>query len=268
VRARAPRAAGRPVSIEEPGAGARRTTGPGDRTEPLDTDLLDNPVWHSIAGPHGELAERRRHAGRFLPAVSPFAAVADGTTPEAWQDLAALVRGDGIAVLFRRFVAPPSSWTVTHRLAAVQMVAEGPAPTDVHRDEVVTLGPDDVPEMLALAHDAQPGPFESRTVEFGSYLGIRDGGRLVAMAGERLRISGYTEISAVCTDERHRGRGLATRLVVVLMDQIRGRGEQAFLHVATTNGTAIRLYESLGFTTRCAMEALVLVPPPTAPIAR
>ena len=103
--------------------------------------------------------------------------------------------------------------------------------------------------MLALVERTRPGPFLPRTIELGTYLGVRDDGVLVAMAGERLHPPGWTEISAVCTDPAARGRGLATRLVRALVHGIRARGEQPFLHAAADN-PAIGLYESLGFRHR------------------
>ena len=118
---------------------------------------------------------------------------------------------------------------------------------DTPDEEAVPLGPADVPEMLALVERTRPGPFLSGGIRLGPYLGIRRGGALVAMAGERLHPPGWTEISAVCTDAEVRGQGLASRLVLALAAGIRARGEQPLLHAAEDNTNAIRLYESLGF---------------------
>jgi predicted GNAT family acetyltransferase len=107
-----------------------------------------------------------------------------------------------------------------------------------------------VDEMLALVELTKPGPFSRRTPELGSYLGIHEGGQLVAMAGERLRLTGYTEISAVCTRPESRGRGYASSLVSALIQKITERDETPFLHVRTENVQAIRVYEKLGFKTR------------------
>ena len=104
--------------------------------------------------------------------------------------------------------------------------------------------------MLDLVQRTRPGPFRPRTIAMGTYLGIRRGGRLVAMAGERLHPTGWTEISAVCTDDEHRGQGLATRLVLAVAAGIRDRGDTPFLHAAATNVDAIRLYAALGFRLR------------------
>jgi predicted GNAT family acetyltransferase len=116
----------------------------------------------------------------------------------------------------------------------------------------------DVDEMLALTELTKPGPFGKRTPELGTYLGIRDGGRLVAMAGERLRLPGFTEVSAVCTHPEYQGRGFARMLISAVVRQITERGETPFLHVAQVNTRAIRVYEELGFKTRILQTAFAL----------
>ena len=116
--------------------------------------------------------------------------------------------------------------------------------------EAIPLGATDVPEMLELVAQTEPGPFLSRTIELGDYLGIRREGALVAMAGERFHLDGWTEISAVCTSPDHRGRGLASQLVGALIASIQRRSQRAFLHVLSTNTAAIGLYEQLGFEVR------------------
>jgi predicted GNAT family acetyltransferase len=124
--------------------------------------------------------------------------------------------------------------------------------------ETVVLGPDDVPEILDLIARTEPGPFRERTIEMGTYLGIRRDGALIAMAGERQHPPDWTEISAVCTDPQHRGQGLATRLVRAVAAGIRERGETPFLHALAGNTAAIRLYESIGFTRRRRAPFVVL----------
>jgi predicted GNAT family acetyltransferase len=115
--------------------------------------------------------------------------------------------------------------------------------------------------MLELVAQTKPGPFAPRTVDMGGYVGLREDGRLIAMAGERLRPPGWTEISAVCTAPEHRGRGLATRLVQAVAYGIRERGETPFLHVASTNTAAMKLYEAMGYVARASFDFVVLRPP-------
>jgi predicted GNAT family acetyltransferase len=116
--------------------------------------------------------------------------------------------------------------------------------------EAAPLTAADLPEILDLVERTRPGPFRKRTPQLGTYLGIRRGDALVAMAGERLRPAGHTEISAVCTDPAFRGAGLAARLIGAVAAGIQARGEVPFLHTAHDNAAAIRLYERLGFTLR------------------
>ena len=110
--------------------------------------------------------------------------------------------------------------------------------------------------MLALVGRTRPGPFLPRTIEMGTYVGLRRGGSLIAMAGERLHPAGWTEISAVCTDAAFRGQGIGTRLVRAVAMGIRDRDERPFLHAAATNETAIRLYLALGFEVRRTVSFL------------
>ncbi|MFF4009865.1 GNAT family N-acetyltransferase [Streptomyces sp. NPDC001717] len=222
----------------------------GARTS-LSPHVLDNPAWASLSGAHAALAEHPAGGGgraaRYPADVSPFTALADPDDPRSWADLRTLVGDGGIAGL-SGVLTPPEGWETIDSVPGVQLVDTSlrvePAP------EAVRLGPADVPEVLALIELTRPGPFRPRTVELGTYLGIRHRGRLVAMAGERLRPPGWTEISAVCTHPGHRGRGLATRLVRAVAAGIRERGEVPFLHTAASNTDAIRLYESIGFTLR------------------
>ncbi|MEU9149689.1 GNAT family N-acetyltransferase [Streptomyces sp. NPDC048417] len=222
--------------------------------------VLDNAVWSALAGPHAHLAERFGRAARYPDDVYAYAALADPTDPEAWADLHTLV-GPGTTVKIKPVEEAPPGWEVVGGGAGVQFVDTGlraePDP------EAVRLGSYDVPEMLDLVARTEPGPFRKRTVEMGAYLGIRRRGRLIAMAGERLRLPGWTEISAVCTDPGHRGRGLATRLVRAVAAGIRERGDTPFLHAAPGNATAIRLYESIGFTERLRTRSLLVRSPGT-----
>lgn len=211
--------------------------------------VLDNAVWHSLQGPRRALGEVTAHAARFDPEVAVFSAVDEEAGHDSWDELRALVGPGRGTTLFRPGLAVPADWTVSFRFPGVQLVAEHVQPADDGR--LVELGADDVPDMLALIAETKPGPFLPRTVELGGYIGLREqSGRLVAMAGERLRCPGFTEISAVCTLASHRGTGIGTALVLALVHRIRVRGDEAFLHAASDNENAIRLYLALGFTLR------------------
>ena len=209
--------------------------------------VLDRVVAASLEGQHARFARRHGRALRYENDVAPFFAIEDEHDPAAWADVAELIDGDEVAV-FPGISAWPSEWNLVADIAGVQMVGAGVVPkADA---EAVRLGPDDVPEMLDLIARTEPGPFRERTVELGTYLGIRRDGALIAMAGERMQPPGWTEISAVCTDPAVRGEGLASRLILAVAHGIRERGETPFLHTGAGNTSAIRLYESLGFRLR------------------
>ena len=211
---------------------------------------LDNPVRSSLTGPHARFAERRGNVLRYPLEVSPFVALPDEPGEADWADAAFLAGPGGMLPLARAVIAPPPGWKVTVIGDGVQMTGEDLAAAASADPEAVPLGPADVPEMLDLTERTKPGPFMTRTVELGTYLGFRRDGELVAMAGERLHPAGWAELSAVCTDPAWRGRGLATRLILALTAEITARGEIPFLHALTANTTAIKLYEDMGFRHR------------------
>jgi ribosomal protein S18 acetylase RimI-like enzyme len=224
-----------------------------------------NAVWEALTGPHAHLAERNERAARYQRDVAPFAALASdhgrppGPDARAWADLAELVGPGGTAPLAGVANPPPEGWRIVTYASGVQFV--GTSVEGRPDPEAEPLGLDDLPDMLDLIARTRPGPFLPRTIEMGRYLGIRRNGALVAMAGERVRVPGWAEISAVCTDATHRGAGLATRLVLAVVAGMRHRDELPFLHVVTANGPAIRLYESLGFTRSRRLDFIVVTPP-------
>lgn len=213
-----------------------------------DESVLDNPVYASLCGAHARFAEVRGRVRRYPPEVSPFLGMPSPPTRQDWLDAAELVPAGGVAAVPDAGSELPEGWRALAGFDLVQMICERRPGRDCA--QAVALGPADVPEMIELVVRTEPGPFLPRTIELGDYLGIRAGGALVAMAGERFRPPGWTEISAVCTDPAHRGRGLATELVEALIARIDSRSERAFLHVLATNTGAIRLYQQLGFRVR------------------
>jgi ribosomal protein S18 acetylase RimI-like enzyme len=223
-------------------------------------DPLANPVWHALGGPQAALAEAKGRVRRFQPDVSVFGALPDAPDADDWDALRALVGAGESAFLIRDSIDAPDDWTTTFELPCVQMVLEGeitPGPLPEH----VALGTADVPEMTDLVARTEPGPWRPRTVEFGGYIGVRDRGALIAMAGERMRPPGFTEISAVCTEPEYRGRGLAGGLTRVVAAAIAARGDRPMLHASAHNASAVRLYESLGFRQTRPMVAMALRAP-------
>ena len=214
-------------------------------------EVLDNAVWHSLRSRHGALAEGTGRARRYPAELSVFGAV-DTPDDGGWAALADLVGPGGGTVLFRREIPePPAGWRVALRGVGNQFVAWSLPDLDADgAPAVVDLGPEHAERMLDLATLTRPGPFALRTSELGRFVGVFEHGGLVAMAGERLQPTGYTEVSAVCTHPDARGRGLAALLTHRVSARIRERGDVPFLHVAEGNDGARRVYERLGFAFR------------------
>lgn len=216
------------------------------------THPLDRAVWEALTTRQADLALGDARARRLAPAFGLFAAAIDASA-ESLQALADLVRAHGEAALFE--ADPPTKLpgvTVVAGDPTSQMIAE--APVFVAPDfEVLALGEADAAEMLELATLTRPGPFFRHTHRLGGFLGVRVAGRLAAMAGERLRPPGFTEVSAVCAHPDFRGRGYAAALMSCVTRAIVERGETPFLHVYDHNTAAIALYESLGWRRRRAV---------------
>lgn len=217
--------------------------------------VLDNVIWQALTTRDAQFAESFEEARRFVREVGPLGAFCE-YGPQGFASLAGLVGSGGTVGLF---LDDPyearAGWEFVAGAPLLQMVCDNgstPAQLDSSKDmpALVELGTQDSPEMIELTAMTKPGPFGPRTHELGTYLGIRSRGRLVAMAGERLKVPGHTEVSAVCTHPEHTGKGYAAILMVEVMHRIRERGETPFLHVRADNGRAIEIYKRLGFRER------------------
>lgn len=218
--------------------------------------VLDRPVWNALTGPQAHLAQRSGNLVRLDPAIGPFAATVDGST----DGLETLCReaGEAVWLVERDAITPPAGTRSVRTARLSQMVAERPVIEDSD-DGLAALGDDDAGDMARLAQETAPGPWSVATHLYGGFFGVRENGRLIAMAGTRMRPSAqFAEVSGVCTDPRARGRGLARRLMMRVMADMVGRGETPFLHSYSANEGAIRLYRSLGFVERRAMVVTIL----------
>jgi ribosomal protein S18 acetylase RimI-like enzyme len=218
---------------------------------------LDRPIWSLLNGPQASLAVARGTVCRIDPTYGPFAAAAPGHEAE----LAGLLTSadDEIWLLESSEQAAPRGTRVLRNAPLLQMIAEGPLESFPIDSELVLMREEDAPEMTALALETQPGPWRSQTHRYGPYYGLREEGRLVAMAGERMRpASGLAELSGVCTAPDRQGGGLAGRLIHRVLAGFAARGDTPFLHSYAQNTHAIRLYESLGFRARISLMVTVL----------
>jgi len=226
---------------------------------------LDNVIWQALTTRQAQFSEGSGQACRFMPDVSPLAALREPTL-EGYESLAGLLEPRGTIGLFLQApYQPRAGWSLVAGAPMPEMVCEGhngpsaySSRAGLGAEEIVELCATDVPEMMELTALTKPGPFGKRTHELGAYLGIRRDGKLVAMAGERLKVPGYTEVSAVCTHPEHTGRGYARILMMEIMQRIRSQGETPFLHVRGDNVRAIELYERLGFSRRVLLHFAVL----------
>jgi ribosomal protein S18 acetylase RimI-like enzyme len=220
---------------------------------------LDNVIWHALTTRQAQFAERSANARIFVREVSPLSGFEEPSGAN-YAALGALIgEGATTAVFLDQPFTKCPGWEFVVGAPLVQMVCHKPAPFAASNGHaVLELGSAESPEMLELTALTKPGPFGTRTHELGAYLGIRDGGKLVAMAGERLKVPGFTEISAVCTHPEHTGKSYARLLMSEIIDRIRAKGETPFLHVRRDNTRAIAVYESLGFQTRKLLHFAVL----------
>jgi ribosomal protein S18 acetylase RimI-like enzyme len=212
----------------------------------MHADLLANPTWHALNGPHAAHALGRAGARRYAPGFAPLIAFADPQRPDfdalrPHTEAREALYCDGWGGL------APAGWQVMSEIELDRMVWQGGAAPTERLAGLVRLGPEHRAAVLALAARTHPGPFGERSTELGEFLGCFEQGRLIAMAGERMQCGPFREICSVATDPDHQGRGLARRLTALLIQHQLARGETPLLHVRRGNAVASGLYERMGF---------------------
>lgn len=224
------------------------------------THPLDRAAWSALTGRQAAFAIGNGSALRYQPGVGVFAALAD-RSPASLAALAKLVAAHGDVALLGAEAPPPVPGTcAVSSDAGVQMVCTRLATGFAHPFAMEPLGDADAPAMLALATLTQPGPFFPRTHLLGDFFGVKVAGQLVAMAGERMKPDGFTEVSGVCTHPDHRGRGHAAALMRLVAQRILDRGETPFLHAYASHTRTIALYQTLGFAIRGEVTMTRLTP--------
>lgn len=222
--------------------------------------LLDRPVWNALATGWASLSQGDDRARRLHPDYGPFGAAAD---QEDQGLLAALIPAGGeIWMVERDGIRPPPGVQILRQARLVQMVAH-----DIVGDTALTpaiLTDADGAEMRALALLTRPGPFGPLTHRFGGFIGAREEGRLIAMAGTRMRLPGYREVSGVCTHPDHRGRGHAKALMRIVARTLLSAGDTPFLHAYADHHPTVEMYRTLGFRVRAEMDMMVIGPAPDA----
>jgi len=232
-------------------------------TEGRSEELLSNPIWSALTTEHAGLAVGNGAARRYPEEIGPLSGLHE-ETGAGWAALEPLAEAgaSGLAVLFlREPLQLPAGWTLVRSGPIVQMVAEAPKPVAMARPDGVELRrltAADAGAMVELAQLTEPGPFRLRTMELGTFFGILDQGRLLAMAGKRMHVPNFVEVSGVCTHPEARGRGYARLLMSCVMEEIMADGKRPFLHVFAHNHGAIRVYEDLGYRKSRQFEVAVV----------
>lgn len=211
---------------------------------------LDNVIWQALNTRQAGFARVAGQVRKFADEVGPLSGMSE-FNDEGFSSLAELAaNGNVVALFLPEAWQPRTGWQVVAEAPLAQMVREKPVALAIPAHEIIALGNADSVDMMELTALVKPGPFGSRTHELGNFFGIRDGGKLVAMAGERMKVPGHSEVSAVCTHPDYLGRGYAAALMGKVIDGIEKRGETPFLHVRADNDRAVSLYERLGFRQR------------------
>ncbi|TCL74714.1 GNAT family N-acetyltransferase [Rhizobium sp. BK251] len=219
--------------------------------------ILDRPIWNALRTAHANLAQGGERARRYPPSIVPFAATVDNT-PESLEALESLPGAEeAMALIEAGPIVVPQGLEIILEGMLVQMIAERPYER-ISDSRIEPLTEADAEDMLALATLTKPGPFTLRAQSLGTFWGIKSDGRLIAMAGQRLRAPGFGELSGLCTHPDFQGRGLATLLFRFVAGEISARGETVFLHAFSTNTPAISLYKSIGFRLRAEMNLRVV----------
>ena len=217
---------------------------------------LDNPVWSCLTTRHAHLALGDERARRYLVDISPIAGLPDTGAANVAALEALVAVGDTMALPGPHVPRLPPNWESLLESRVTQMIRVERAPLPEAAADVSALGSQDVADMLALVELTHPGPFRERTIELGRFIGIRENGRLVAMAGERMWIDDCREVSGVCTHPDVQGRGYAKALMARVINRMLRAGQTPFLHVESPNTRAIGVYRALGFVERAEFPLL------------
>ncbi|HSV61349.1 MAG TPA: GNAT family N-acetyltransferase [Variovorax sp.] len=213
----------------------------------MSTALLDNLFWHALTGAQAAFAAGAGEARRYAEGFSPILGFADPGRPRLDALLPFCAAGEQFYC--DGWSGPcPDDWQIDAEALMRKMIWRAPIPAQDEAPEARRLATQHLPQVLELVALTRPGPFGPRTIELGEYFGLFDeGGRLMAMAGERSAAGSLREISGVCTHPDFQGRGLARRLMDKLIRRQMERGETPVLHVMSSNEGAHRLYLRMGF---------------------
>jgi predicted GNAT family acetyltransferase len=220
--------------------------------------LLDNPAWNALLSGNKNFSKGNEQIKYFDSEVSPFVGF-DNYSPDKSDILYHLISGQRtLAIISPKEIIISNKWHVMEHMKVLQMVHKYSALSETTSANCIQLEKQHVPEMIALTGMTHPGPFLERTIEFGNYYGIFNKNKLVAMAGQRLHVNEYMEISAVCTHPDYLGKGYASELITDQINKIKAASNIPFLHVKEDNNRAVTLYKKLGFEARKQLDIYIM----------
>ena len=219
----------------------------------MNIEQLDNPVWFSLSHHEARFNAGNDQIKYFQKDVAPFLATKHWDDADLDRMKEILPAERKFYVLINRKIDPSIVFDIHYTTPIYQMVCHNFQPFSLQDVSVIPLGRHDVEGMIDLTTRTKPGPFLQRTLEFGPYISIKQDFQIASMSGERMHLEGMTEVSAVCTEPEHLGKGYASHLMSIICRQIIERGETPFLHVRADNERAIKTYERLGFSIRAEM---------------
>ncbi|QNF33140.1 GNAT family N-acetyltransferase [Adhaeribacter swui] len=215
--------------------------------------LLDNPIWSALQTGNKAIAYGNNEVKWIDRTIGFFAGMEAYSEANFHYLNQQSIAQDAYILFTPQPITIPAGWQTLQARELLQMVYAGEVPAREPENRLVALAEQHVPAMLDLTKRTNPGPFLARTITLGNYMGVFDGNRLIAMAGQRLKPGNYTEISAVCTDPAYTGKGWAKKLVLNQVQHILAEARLPMLHLMRENTTAYKVYEKLGFITRREM---------------
>jgi ribosomal protein S18 acetylase RimI-like enzyme len=217
----------------------------------IDENKLDNPVWNSLSEEHEKFCIDYNGVKFYNPDYCPFGGFINLEETEKATGAYAALSENFFVVGEKPKIS--SSLKTVKELVCLQMIIHEKIQLKMD-NEIIKLTDDYKHELLDLVNLVQPGYFKPKTTSLGNYYGIFVDQKLVAVAGERMKMNDFTEVSAIITHPDYTGKGYAKQLTAYVVNQIFTENKTPFLHVVESNIGAIKLYEKLGFVTRRKMS--------------
>jgi GNAT superfamily N-acetyltransferase len=213
----------------------------------MNSDKLDNPAWHSLNETHRSFAIGDDEIKFYQPGICSFGGI-NSKQPDLISFSNKYKELSSFFIIGEK-PTTSSNLIIEKELVCLQMICSDQIVID-RSEEIINLNKTYEKELYELVNLVQPGYFEKDTSLMGDYYGIFKNDKLIVVTGERMKMFGFTEISAVVTYPGFTGKGYAKQLIAYTANKNFEQNIVPYLHVAETNSNAIMLYEKLGFVTR------------------